>query len=158
MGAIYLADDFKEFLRLLNSTGVEFMVVGGYAVAYHGHPRATGDLDLWVANDDRNIDALLAALKAFGFELPEVTHALFAAADRIVRMGVPPVRIELLTGVSGLRFREAFQRSESVELDGVPVRMLTLDDLRTNKRAAARPKDLADLDALDRPADRDAAQ
>ena len=148
MDPIYLSDDFKEFLRLLNSNEVEYVIVGGYAVAHHGHPRTTGDLDVWIAQTEPNIARVVSALKAFGFDVPQLTPDLFRGRDRIVRMGSPPVRIELLTQVSGLSFADSYGRARPSDFDGVPVRVISLDDLRTNKRAAGRPKDLADLDAL----------
>ncbi len=149
MGSISLASDFKEFLRLLSSEGVEYLLVGGYAVAAYGHPRATGDLDIWVATHDQNADRLVSVLRTFGFTVSELSPSLFTTPDRIIRMGTPPVRIEILTGVSGVSFADCWPRAMHVMLDGVNVHLIARDDLLTNKRAAGRAKDTADLEALD---------
>lgn len=148
MATLQLPDDFNEFLRLLNAHGVEYLLVGGYAVAIHGYPRATQALDVWVARDRENADRLVTVLRAFGFDDDEVTTDLFLAPERIVRMGLPPMRLEVLTSVSGLEFGAARARANVVELDGLPVPVLSLTDLRANKAAAGRPKDLADLAEL----------
>ncbi|WP_052668886.1 nucleotidyltransferase [Nitriliruptor alkaliphilus] len=147
MATMQLPDDFSAFLRLLNSHEVEYLLVGGYAVAVHGYPRATQDLDVWVAVDPVNAERLAAVLRAFGFD-DGVTADLFLAPDRIVRMGQPPLRLEVLTSVSGLDFTTARARAEVISIDGVDVPVVSLADLRTNKAAAGRPKDLADLAEL----------
>src|SRR5690349_15748878 len=108
MATIRLTPDFSEFLRLLNASGVEYLVVGGYAVGFYGYIRATADLDIWVSMDNANAGRLVDALREFGFDVPALRPALFTTPDRIVRMGVPPVRIELMTTVSGLDFSESY--------------------------------------------------
>jgi hypothetical protein len=146
---IQLPPDFKEFLRLLNSNGVEYLVVGGYAVGYHGHPRTTGDMDIWVRVSHENAARVVEALREFGFGQTELDTALFLATDQVIRMGVPPMRIELLTSVSGVEFDTCYARRVVAEVDGVQTGLLSLEDLRTNKRAAGRAKDLGDLEALE---------
>ena len=144
---IRLPRDFREFLRLLNSNAAEYIVVGGYAVNYHGYSRSTGDIDIWVGSRDDNAARVAAALRQFGFA--SATTDLFAGEDKIVRIGVPPLRLEILTSVSGLQFDESYNNRQVVEVDGVSVPFLNLNDLRKNKRAAGRAKDLADLDELE---------
>lgn len=148
MATIDLPNDFREFLGLLNSHEVEYILVGGYAVAYHGYPRSTADMDVWVAVHDQNAEKLVAVLRDFGFNVPELTPALFLSRDRIIRMGVPPLRIEILTGVSGVEFEDCFDGRVIDEMDGIPVSIISLDHLRMNKRAAGRHKDLDDLEHL----------
>lgn len=148
MAQIELPPDFREFLRLLNAHQVEYVIIGGYAVAHHGHPRATQDLDVFVALGRDNAERLVAVLHDFGFDLPEVMPQLFLDPARIVRLGEPPMRLEILTDISGVTFDECRAGSETIDLDGLPVRVIGLADLRRNKRASGRPKDLADLENL----------
>ena len=148
MATIRLAPDFKEFLQLLRSAKIEYLLVGGYAVGYYGHPRATGDLDIWVAVHDRNIEALVRVLRDFGFDVPELTESLFKQPRRVIRMGVPPIRIEILTGIDGVEFSQCYARRASVEIDGVEIDLISLQDLKTNKRATGRHQDLDDIEKL----------
>jgi hypothetical protein len=148
MATIDLPDDFREFLELLNSYQVEYLLVGGYAVAYHGYPRSTADLDVWVAVHDQNAGKLVVVLKEFGFNVPNLAAALFLKEDQIIRMGLPPLRIEVLTGISGVEFEDCFAERIVDEWDGVPVSVISLVHLKVNKRAAGRYKDLADLENL----------
>jgi hypothetical protein len=122
--------------------------VGGYAVAWHGFPRATGDMDVWVAVDASNAARLVDAVREFGFDLPDLTPELFLRPDRIIRMGVPPLRLEILTGIDGVTFDECYASRQSVIIDGVEVDVIALDDLKRNKRAAGRHNDLNDLENL----------
>lgn len=148
MATIRLARDFKEFLQLLRSAKIEYLLVGGYAVGYYGHPRATGDLDIWVAVHDRNVEALVRVLRDFGFDVPELDESLFKQPRRVIRMGVPPVRIEILTGIDGVEFSQCYARRASAEIDGVDIDLISLQDLKTNKRAAGRHQDLDDIEKL----------
>jgi hypothetical protein len=143
-----LPRDFKEFLSLLQSHNVDYLLVGGFAVAFHGYPRFTGDIDVWVAVSPENADRLVAALKEFGFNVAGLSPALFLDAKRMTRLGKEPMKIEILNSVSGLDFASAKARAVHAEIDGVPVPVISLPDLRANKLASARPKDLADLDNL----------
>ncbi len=143
-----LAPDFREFLSLLNSAGIEYLLVGGFAVAAHGHPRATGDLDLWVPTTKQTASSLLQVLETFGFGDAGATTALLMEPNRVIRMGVPPVRIELLTGVSGVSFEGCWRRRMVLDLGGLEVPVISRADLIQNKRCAGRAKDAADLEAL----------
>ena len=145
---IGLPQDFKDFLRLLDAEGVEYLLIGGYAVAYHGFPRATEDIDLWVASSPQNADRLVKALKHFGFDLPELQPDLFLKADSIVRMGVPPLRIELSTTISGVAFDDCYKARVTETIDGIAVSIINLADLKKNKQASGRHQDLADLERL----------
>ena len=143
-----LPPDFREFLRSLNSHGVEYLVVGGYAVGYYGYPRATADIDLWVAIHSDNASRVVQAVRAFGFDQPELTEALLMKPDQIIRMGVPPFRIELMTTISGAQFDQCYAARTVAELDDVTVSLISLEHLKANKRSAGRFKDLDDLDHL----------
>ena len=148
MDAPLLTDDFKEFLRLLNVHHVDYLLIGGYAVAVHGYPRATIDLDVWVRAVHENAARVVSALQAFGFDSPELTPRLFVLPDQIVRFGVPPFRIEIMTTISGVTYDECRANAETHDVDGILVPVISRDDLKRNKRAAGRHKDLADLEHL----------
>ncbi len=148
MATINLPPDFKEFLRLLNAQQVEYLLIGGYAVAYHGYPRATADMDIWIAAHPRNAERVVAALKEFGFDLPELSPELFLKEGQIIRMGVPPVRIEIATGISGVSFERCYAARVVDVLDEVEVNLISLADLKVNKKAAGRHRDLDDLEHL----------
>jgi predicted nucleotidyltransferase len=145
---IELPNDFREFLRLLNAHGVEYVVIGGYAVGFHGYPRATNDLDVWIALTRENAQRAVAALREFGFGTPDLCAEFLLEPKRITRMGVPPLRIEIVNTISGVEFADCFGRRVSVEMDGVPVPIIGLEDLKANKKAAGRFKDLNDLENL----------
>jgi hypothetical protein len=148
MASISLPPDFREFLILLNAHEVEYLLIGGYAVAYHGHPRATGDMDVWIALNRRNAEKAVAVLKEFGLDLPQLSPEIFLKEGQIVRMGTPPVRIEIATTISGVNFSECYTARVVDVLDGVSVNIISLAQLKVNKRAAGRHKDLDDLDNL----------
>lgn len=145
---IQLPPDFKEFLKLLKEHEVAYLLIGGYAVGYHGYPRATADLDIWVAIHPHNAEKIVTALKAFGFNVPELSKDLFLRKDQIVRMGVPPVRLEIVTTISGVEFDECYQERIVDILDGVEVNLIDLKHLKVNKKASGRHKDLNDLENL----------
>jgi predicted nucleotidyltransferase len=146
-----LDQNFADFLKSLNANGVEYLVVGGYAVGYHGFVRATGDLDVFVRLSQRNAEALLAAFRDFGFDVPELTVAVFMEPGKIVRIGVPPLRLEVMNGISGVTFEHCYARRLEENIAGVQVCFIDRESLILNKRAAGRPKDLADLAALTQP-------
>jgi hypothetical protein len=123
-------------------------LIGGYAVGYHGYPRATGDMDVWVAVNPENADRIVVALKQFGFAVPELSAELFLRQNQIVRMGLPPVRIELTTTISGVEFQECYAAKVVAELDGIKVNLIDLKYLKINKKASGRYKDLNDLENL----------
>lgn len=148
MTTIRLPTDFKEFLKLMNSEKVDYLLVGGYAVGIHGYPRATADLDIWVAVGDANAARLLRVLEQFGFSPKSISAGLFLQEGKILRMGVPPLRIEILTRASGVSFGECYGTRVVTNVDGVEVKVIDLENLKANKRAAGRAKDLADLENL----------
>ena len=143
-----LPEDFKDFLRLLNENDVQYLLVGGYAVGYYGYPRATHDLDIWIAVDPGNAEKMVEVMTGFGFEEGAVSKEVFLTNDAVVRMGVPPLRIEILMSASGVIFEECYPRSLSEEFDGVSVRIIHLEDLLANKNASGRHKDLDDVSNL----------
>lgn len=132
----------------MNAHGVDYLLIGGHAVAYHGYPRATNDLDVWIAVSEDNAGKLVAALKMFGFDVPDLSAGLFLQPGRVVRMGVAPNQIEIQTGIDGVHFGDCHPRRVVAEVDGVRVSLISLEDLKANKRASGRNKDLADLDNL----------
>ena len=148
-----LNKDFKEFVGLLNSTGVEYLVVGGYALAAFGHPRYTGDIDLWVRSTEANAAALLEVLEAFGFGALGLTQADFLAPESVVQLGYPPARIDLLTDIDGVDFDACRATRAMVSWDGIELPFIGLEEFRVNKRAAGRDKDLMDLASLELPPD-----
>ena len=148
MATVNLPPDFKEFLKLLNAHQVEYLLIGGYAVAYHGYPRATADMDIWIAVHPQNAERVVAALKAFGFALPELSVELFLKEGQIIRMGVPPVRIEIATSISGVNFEECWAARVIDVLDGIEVNLIDSVHLKINKKATGRYKDLSDLENL----------
>jgi hypothetical protein len=148
MATVNLPPDFKEFLQLLSAHQVEYLLIGGYAVAYHGYPRATADMDIWIALHPHNAEKVVVALKAFGFDLPELSPAMFLKQGQIIRMGVPPLRIEIATSISGVRFEECYAARVIAILDEVAVNLISLTHLKANKKAAGRYKDLNDLENL----------
>jgi hypothetical protein len=146
--AIQLPSDFKEFLKLLNVHQVEYLLIGGYAVGFHGYPRATADMDIWIALSPANADRIVAALREFGFNPPDLSPQLFLKQWQIIRMGVPPVRIEIATTISGVDFNDCFAMRVVAELDGVKTNLISLPHLKMNKKASARHQDIADLEHL----------
>ncbi len=145
---IELPLDFKEFLKLLNDRGVQYLLIGGYAVAYYGYPRATGEMDVWIAVNPGNAKRTVAVLREFGFDLKELTEDLFLQENKIIRMGNPPMRIEVSTGISGVDFDKCYRERIFDILDGVEVPIISLENLKANKKAAGRLKDLNDLENL----------
>jgi hypothetical protein len=149
--ATALPPDFREFLRLLNASSVDYLLIGGHAVAFHGYPRATADLDVWVAMSPANAERIVDALREFGFDVDALVPALFQKPDAIVRFGLPPMRIEVLTTLSGVTFDECHRERVPAVIDGIPVDVISLRHLRINKQASGRLKDLADLEHLPEP-------
>jgi len=148
MATIQLPPDFKEFLQLLNIHRVEYLLIGGYAVGYYGYPRATGDMDIWIAVHPDNARRVVIALNEFGFPLSEEDATLFLQENKITRMGVPPLRLEILTTISGVTFAECYEQRAVAEIDGIEVSLISLENLKANKKASGRYKDLNDLENL----------
>ena len=145
-----LQTDLREFIELLNSHGVDYLVVGGHAVAFHGYPRFTGDIDFLIRAVPDNASRLVAALREFGFDYAETLRESLTRSEIIVQLGRPPNRIDILTSASGIDFEVAADSAIEAELDGVPVRFPDRATLLVNKRASGRPKDLADIDELEK--------
>ena len=145
MATILLPNDFKDLLRLLGENQVKYLLVGGYAVSYYGYPRATGDMDIWVETSPLNSSCVVATLKAFGFGSTAPAPEMFSQPDLVIRMGNPPLRIEILTGISGVEFDDCWQSRETIIVDGITVNIINLDDLKANKKASGRLKDLNDV-------------
>jgi hypothetical protein len=140
--------DFKELLELFNVRRVEYLIVGGYALAFHGAPRFTGDLDILVKSDPPNAHKILLALADFGFGSLGLTPEDFIEAERVVQLGVPPVRVDLISSLTGVAWSEAWAGRDKGSLGGVPVYFLGRAQFVINKRALGRKRDLADLEAL----------
>ncbi len=140
----------REFLALLAKHDVQHMVVGGFAVAAHGFPRYTKDLDIWLACSPPNAIHVIAALAEFGFGSLGLTTQDFETPDLVIQLGYEPNRIDLLTGLTGVRFDDAYPRRLEVEIEGVRVPIIDRHSLAVNKRAFGRPQDLADAEALER--------
>ena len=148
MDAPLLTADFREFLKLLNANRVDYLLVGAFAVGLHGYPRATVDLDVWVRPTPENATRIIRTLDQFGFGMPELKPALFIDPRSIVRFGIPPFRIEIMTSIDGVRYDDCWRNRAIFDMDGLDVPTLSLDDLKTNKRSAGRHKDLNDLENL----------
>jgi len=133
---------------LLDKHKVEYLLIGGHAVAYHGYPRATQDMDIWIAIRPDNAERMIAALREFGFDMPQLSAGLFLQDKSMVRMGIPPVRIEITTTISGVDFAECYAERIVDTIDGVKVNVISLRHLRANKKASGRHKDLDDLEHL----------
>jgi predicted nucleotidyltransferase len=146
---VKLDKDLRELLELFRAKGAEFLVVGGHAVAFHGHPRLTEDLDLFVRPDAGNGQRIVEALQEFGFGSLDITPADFQADDRVIQLGRAPNRIDLLTRLYGVEFAAAWDRRVMADLDGIPVWMISRQDLITNKRATGRTQDKADAEFLE---------
>lgn len=144
-----LSQDFKEFVQSLNENKVRYLVIGGYAVAFHGHPRYTKDLDVWVESSPENAARVVRALEQFGFASLGLKAEDFLASDQVIQMGFPPNRIDVLTSVEGIEFEGCYASRVQVVIDGMRVNFIDLENLKKNKRAAGRAQDLADLEKLE---------
>jgi len=150
MATIRIPPDFKEFLQLLNTRSVEYLIVGGYAVGYYGYPRATGDMDVWIAFHPDNLRAVAQALREFGFAIPEPGES-FLSEGQFIGLGNAPLRIEILTSISGVSFASCYDARTKDVIDGVEISVIGLQHLRTNKKSSGRLKDLNDLQNLPQP-------
>jgi len=144
-----LNEDYRDMLQALVDEKARFLLVGAYALAAHGYPRATMDIDIWVLPSPENADAVLRALCRFGAALGNLTRADLEKEGTIFQIGVAPRRIDIITTASGLRFEETFSNAVLVEIEGIAVHIPSVGDLIRNKRAAGRTKDLADVEALE---------
>ena len=144
-----LDQDFREFIELLNKNEVRYLVVGGYAVGFHGYPRYTKDLDVWVEVDLENAKKIKRSLDEFGFNESGLTESDFLTPYQFIQLGYPPVRIYIATGCEGVEFDTCFQRKETIEIDGLEIKFIDIENLIVNKKALARPQDLADISNLE---------
>jgi predicted nucleotidyltransferase len=140
--------DFSEFLALLDGHKVEYLVVGGYAVAVHGHPRYTGDLDVWVNSTKANAEKLRQVIDAFGFDAAPLAELDFEKETIAFHLGTPPVRIDIMNRISGVTFTDCYPQRMEVIVDGVRINYISFHDLIKNKRASGRGKDLNDVENL----------
>jgi len=142
------SNDFKELFELFNKFKVEYVIVGGYALAYHGAPRYTGDIDVLIHSTEENAECVLEALDAFGFGSLGLSINDFTQPEQVLQLGYPPSRIDILTSISGVNWKEVTENTVSDNFMGQHVRYIGLDQFIKNKRASGRPKDLADIEAL----------
>lgn len=148
-GPMRLSHDFSEFVGFCEAHEVRYLIIGGYAVGFHGHVRYTKDLDVWVEPTVDNAELVLAALEEFGFRSLGLTTSDLTSPDTVIQLGYPPNRIDLLTEPSGVTFEECWSRRERVLLNHeLTVNIIGFDDLISNKRESGRPRDLADIDDL----------
>jgi hypothetical protein len=145
---MFVNSDFSDLLRLFNDNGVRYLVIGGYAVIQYAEPRYTNDLDLWISADAANAAAVYKALRAFGAPLAGMTEDDFAHEGYFYQMGMPPVRVDVLMGIPGPSFDEAWTRRVDNDFDGLVVSFISRDDLIAAKRASGRPQDLIDANLL----------
>jgi len=145
-----LPNDFREFLELLNANGVRYLLIGGFAVGFYGYPRTTNDIDIFIASDEENAQRLIKALADFAFPHDTLSTEIFTEPNSLVKLGIAPVKIEILNFASGLEFEKAYENRIIGEFEGVEVSMVGLDDLKTNKEVSGRYKDLDDLEHLKR--------
>lgn len=143
--------DFRDVLLALSAANAEFLIVGAYAMAVHGHPRATGDLDIWVNRSPENSQRVFAALVQFGAPLTRLKPADFSEPDVVFQMGVAPNRVDILTSIDGVEFPPAWQHRQMASVENLMVPVISRQDLIENKRASGRPKDVQDVLVLEGP-------
>lgn len=143
-----LNPDFREFIQSLNADNVRYLIVGGYAVALHGYPRYTKDLDIWIELSAENASNILKALEHFGFSSLGLVQTDFLVPDQIIQLGYPPSRIDIITTLPGVNFSECYPDRIMEIIEGVPINFIDLDNLKKNKKASGRYQDLADLENL----------
>jgi|YNPNPStandDraft_1061719.scaffolds.fasta_scaffold08648_1 predicted nucleotidyltransferase len=153
---MFVNSDFSDLLRLFNDNQVKYLVIGGYALIQYAEPRYTKDLDIWISTDTENARAVYRALREFGAPLAGLTEADFAQEGYFYQMGVPPVRVDILMGIPGVNFAEAWPRRTEVDFDGLVVPFIGREDLIASKLASGRPQDLLDVEHLTRAASQSA--
>lgn len=148
MATEIIPQDFKDFLKLLNKNKVEYLLIGGYAVGYYGYPRATADMDIWIDSEkEKNIHNLAIVLKKFGLHNVD-ENKLFENKDEMLRIGYPPLRLEILSKISGVSFDDCYKNRKVVTFGGIKINIISLNDLKRNKKASGRHKDLNDLENI----------
>lgn len=140
--------DFREFIASLNDNNVRYLIVGGYAVAFHGYPRYTKDIDIWVELEPTNAQNIIEALKQFGFDSLGLEPEDFLVANQIIQLGYPPNRIDLITTLVGVEFQECFASRQEAMIDGLAINFIDVENLKRNKLASGRPQDIADVSNL----------
>jgi predicted nucleotidyltransferase len=145
-----MSADFVDFLRLLTAKGVDYLIIGGYAVGHYGYVRNTGDFDIWIRLTDENTSLTAEALEEFGYAPKEESLPFLKDPGKILRMGMPPFRIEVSTSIDGVEFDDCFPQKETVEHGGMIINFIGYDDLIANKKASGRLKDLADVEELEK--------
>lgn len=148
---MFVNSDFTELLKLFNDNDVKYLIIGGYAVVQYAEPRFTKDLDIWISTDGDNATAVYNALREFGAPLAGLTEADFGDEEYFYQVGVPPVRVDVMMGIPGVRFDEAWARKVEVDFDDLTISFISREDLIVAKRAAGRPQDLIDAELLLRP-------
>jgi|SRR5690606_20466029 len=141
--------DFIDFIELLNEQQVKYMVVGAFALSFHGRPRNTGDLDIWIKPDAENAGKMVKVIEEFGFGQLGLNDEDFLRENYVTQLGYPPLRIDILNAISGVNFDDAFHTRLETEIDGLQISFISAEDLIRNKRCVGRPKDLGDIDALE---------
>jgi Nucleotidyl transferase of unknown function (DUF2204) len=142
------SQDFKEFVELLIKHKVEYLIVGGYAVGVHGHPRYTGDLDIWLNPTTENARSILAAVNEFGFSSSKLSIDDFTKVGNVIQLGYPPLRIDLLTDIDGVTFTDSYKNRKEVEIDDLFVNFIGYSELLKNKKESGRPRDIDDINNL----------
>ena len=142
------SQDFREFIELLIKNRVEYLIVGGYAVGIHGHPRYTGDLDIWLNPTSKNAESILKSVNEFGFSSFKLTLADFTTPGNVIQLGYPPLRIDLLTEIDGVTCEECFKNRKEVLIEDLNVNFIGYNDLLKNKKESGRPRDIDDIDNL----------
>ena len=145
---MFVNSDFTDLLKLFSDKKVKYLIIGGYAVIQYAEPRYTKDLDVWISTDISNAKSVYKALKEFGAPLVELTEADFSEEGYFYQMGVPPMRVDILMGIPGIEFEEAWKKRVEIDFDGLLVTFISREDLITAKRASGRPQDLIDADTL----------
>ena len=143
-----LSQDFREFIELLIKNKAEYLIVGGYAVGIHGHPRYTGDLDIWLNPTPENAEKILQSVNQFGFASFKLSKEDFLKPGNVVQLGYPPLRIDLLTAIDGVTFEECFKNRKEVLIENMQVNFIGYNDLLKNKKESGRPRDIDDIDNL----------
>ena len=143
-----LNQDYKEFIQSLNDNHVRYLVVGGYAVAFHGHPRYTKDIDIWIEMTNANAEKVITSLEQFGFGSLGLRKEDFLVPDQTIQLGYPPTRIDLINTLSGVDFKTCYASRVQIEIDGTPVDFIDLENLKKNKQESGRLQDLADIENL----------
>ena len=142
------SQDFREFIELLIKNKAEYLIVGGYAVGIHGHPRYTGDLDIWLNPTSQNAEKILKSVNEFGFSSFKLSKEDFTKPGNVIQLGYPPLRIDLLTEIDGVTFEKCFKNRKEVVIEDLKVNFIGYNDLLKNKRESGRPRDIDDIDNL----------